>query len=617
MRKIAIVGADGSGKTVLMAVLGTRFELPDETGRMLSAKDQATFTAVKQAMGLIRNGLWPEATKKGTTSVLRWDLCHMQNNRLQRDAELEVLDCANELYQLACETHSEAETASYREEIKLLRNHLTAADTVFLLINLKEIINGNETNPRTLEMLWVTKGILDFLAESKCIERVTLVFTQVSSYRETLAACGGEISAYMKYLPHLYPHYPELPVLAVSSVNEVIVGDDACEVPAPNFTSTGLDDLLEAIDVAAHNMKEEKNLDEDEEEEDKIEDEIEDEVEDDDNNEEDNEEEDEEEKAVNNEDDVEAFERYYIVARQGDANAQYELGDCYLEGRGVKQNEVLAFKWFHQAANQGQVDAQNMLGRCYVEGWGVEADETKAIECYRKATDQGLAAALYNLGVCYYDGLGVKKDETLAFKWFCKAAKQGYAEAQNRLGLCYLNGRGVEKDESLAFKWFRKAAKQGDADAQNMLGRCYEEGWGVEVDETKAVEWYREAADQGLAVAQSNLGNCYLYGRGVEENKTTATYWLELAADQGYENAKATLREQRESTRMTWRTNIGSIGIVIIIDALSSHLLRNCFLSLCPNKSLALAFYSCMLGACVYITIENVYRVLRWIFRKE
>ena len=563
MRKIAIVGADGSGKTMLMAVLGTQLEVPDKTGRMLSAKDQATFTTVKQTMGLIRNGHWPEATKKDTSSVLRWDLCHMQNNRLQRDAELEVLDYASELYQLACETHLKAEAPRYREEIELLRNHLTAADKVFLLINLKEIINSNETNPRTLEMLWVTKGILDFLAESRHIGRVTLVFTQVSSYRETLTACGGERSAYVKYLPHLYPHYPELPVLAVSSVNEVIVGDDGCEVPAPNFTSTGLDDFLEAIDVAVHNMKEEKNLDEEEEEE------------------EEEDEDEDEEKVVNNEDDVEAFERYYIVARQGDANAQYELGGCYLDGLGVEQDESLAFKWFREAADQGHAAAQNMLGRCYKAGWGVETDTPTAVEWYRKAADQGLAAAQYNLGNCYLDGLG------------------------------------VEKDESLAFKWFRKAAKQGDADAQNMLGRCYKEGWGVEPDETKAVMWYREAADQGLAVAQYNLGNCYLYGWGVEENKTTATYWLELAANQGDEDAKARLHAQRESTSLTWRTNIGSIGIVIIIDAVSSHLVRNCFLSLCPNKSLALGFYSCLLGACVYITIENVYRVLRWICRKE
>ncbi|MDD4060928.1 MAG: SEL1-like repeat protein, partial [Kiritimatiellae bacterium] len=38
------------------------------------------------------------------------------------------------------------------------------------------------------------------------------------------------------------------------------------------------------------------------------------------------------------------------AAKQGDPEAQYNLGRCYKEGRGFAKNEAVAVNWFRKAA---------------------------------------------------------------------------------------------------------------------------------------------------------------------------------------------------------------------------------------------------------------------------
>jgi TPR repeat protein len=50
------------------------------------------------------------------------------------------------------------------------------------------------------------------------------------------------------------------------------------------------------------------------------------------------------------------------LAEQGNAAAQYSLGNMYDSGRGTPQNYAEALKWYHKAAEQGYAKAQNNLG---------------------------------------------------------------------------------------------------------------------------------------------------------------------------------------------------------------------------------------------------------------
>ncbi|WP_315985027.1 tetratricopeptide repeat protein [Pseudomonas arsenicoxydans] len=192
-------------------------------------------------------------------------------------------------------------------------------------------------------------------------------------------------------------------------------------------------------------------------------------------------------------------------AEQGDAGAQYLLGNCYEEGVGVTQDYPQAVAWYRKAAEQGNAKAQSNLGASYEHGYGVTQDYQQAVAWYRKAAEQGEAAAQSNLGLSYASGHGVAQDYPQALAWYRKAAEQGYAVAQYNLGVSYAQGLGVAQDDKQALAWSRKAAEQGYASAQYNLGVSYAQGLGVAQDDKQALAWYRKAAAQGYASAQTNI----------------------------------------------------------------------------------------------------------------
>ena len=225
----------------------------------------------------------------------------------------------------------------------------------------------------------------------------------------------------------------------------------------------------------------------------------------------------------------EVFNQMKRAAAMGDAEAQFRLGERYLEGVGVAQDYKEAVRWFRKAADQRNAFGQFGLGWMSENGYGVTKDPKAAVEWYRKAADQGFAQAQNNLGGMYRTGEGVAKDLKAAVAWYRKAADQGNANAQNNLGVIFKDGEGAAKDLKAAVAWYRKAADQGLAQAQNNLGGMYRTGEGVAKDLKAAVAWYRKAADQGFAEAQNNLGMMYLNGIGVSKNMVFAYKWLLLA----------------------------------------------------------------------------------------
>jgi len=224
---------------------------------------------------------------------------------------------------------------------------------------------------------------------------------------------------------------------------------------------------------------------------------------------------------------------YQKAAEKGNSWAQVELGQCYLEGRGVNKSEEEAFKLFKKAAEQGDVYAQGRLGLCYEEGEGVSQDYKEAVRWYTKAAEQGDEFAQTKLGLSYEEGRGVAQNYKEAVKWYTKAAEQGDTFAQANLGRCYANGAGVAKDDKEAVKWYTKAAEQEDAYGQGLLGHCYLYGKGVVKDEKKAFEWFIRSAEQGNSTGQYLVGKCYLSGTGVAKDEKKAFEWYAKSAEQG------------------------------------------------------------------------------------
>jgi tetratricopeptide (TPR) repeat protein len=101
-----------------------------------------------------------------------------------------------------------------------------------------------------------------------------------------------------------------------------------------------------------------------------------------------------------------------VKAEQGEASAQYMLGNYYYKKPGMATNWPEAFNWFGEAAGRGHPGAQLKLGLCYLRGEGTAQNYEASIPWFRKV------AAPNNREVrCYFDldyGEGFNAERTLA-----------------------------------------------------------------------------------------------------------------------------------------------------------------------------------------------------------
>jgi len=196
-----------------------------------------------------------------------------------------------------------------------------------------------------------------------------------------------------------------------------------------------------------------------------------------------------------------------------------------------------AFTEWKAAADAGQAEAQFDLGVLYAQGKGVQRDLTMAERWYRKAAEQGNAEAEFALGQMYSRGWGVPRDEADALRWFQMASSPDADGPSTDWSV--IDGYGVQQDQKQAAYWYELAAQKGHAEAQFNLGRLYATGKGVPHDEEQAVRWVRAAASQGYAPAQADLGKRYASGLGIGQDTRRAYFWMTLAYLHGEKNEKA------------------------------------------------------------------------------
>jgi len=301
------------------------------------------------------------------------------------------------------------------------------------------------------------------------------------------------------------------------------------------------------------------------------------------------------EEIAEHEDKVNSFKEiindFQEAAEQGDAQAQYKVGDSFLELGLLNKSDhnpdeyKQAYLWLIKAAEQGIAEAQVKVGDFYSSfhiDLGIKKDSNKAAYWYAKAAESGFhlgvgqksqlikhiirnedeedANVQFKLGNLWLFDCLLEKEYTFTLSWqieeinysnaishFKLAAENGHAGAQNILGQCYFHGISRNnQNRELAFQWYNKAAEQGHAEAQYNLAKCYQEADGVEEDALKAYEWFIKAAEQGQADAQFSLGEYYstlITEMGVEKDDKKAEYWWKKAAEQGHDEAKFWLEE--------------------------------------------------------------------------
>jgi len=95
----------------------------------------------------------------------------------------------------------------------------------------------------------------------------------------------------------------------------------------------------------------------------------------------------------------------------------------------AKQVAVPSLGELQQAAEQGNAFAQYELGQLYANGLGVPKNHRKAMDYWRQSAMQGYPPAQYGLGWMYFHGNGVMTDFKEGCRWMRAAGEQGVQEA--------------------------------------------------------------------------------------------------------------------------------------------------------------------------------------------
>ncbi|HLK65628.1 MAG TPA: tetratricopeptide repeat protein [Bryobacteraceae bacterium] len=152
--------------------------------------------------------------------------------------------------------------------------------------------------------------------------------------------------------------------------------------------------------------------------------------------------------------------RWFEMAGQPDSDGP-ATDWSLLDGYGMQQDQKQAAYWYELAAQKGHAEAQFNLGRLYAEGkGGIPHDEEQAVRWVRAAASQGYPPALARLGIRYANGMGIAQDSKRAYFW---------------LTLAYLHGdKSVEKLRSAqAAKLSAEEVSASDQAAQNWKPRTF------------------------------------------------------------------------------------------------------------------------------------------------
>ena len=240
-----------------------------------------------------------------------------------------------------------------------------------------------------------------------------------------------------------------------------------------------------------------------------------------------------------------AFKIWRPLAEDGDARAQFWVGELYIEGKGVAKNLAHARKWIEAAAQQGYTKTEHRMGEIYRFGIGVTANADTSYDWYLRAVkkkyapadlgiselvlfhfaqtektlqlaheilqypaEKGLARAQYLYALLFYTGKGGANDPALARDWFTKAAEQEHAKSQISLAELMRLGHGGPVDYDGSAKWLLGAVASGDFDAWAHMGQlCPELKPQKQYDHMFAKLWFLSGAKNGSKLAQSIVDN--------------------------------------------------------------------------------------------------------------
>ncbi len=158
-----------------------------------------------------------------------------------------------------------------------------------------------------------------------------------------------------------------------------------------------------------------------------------------------------------------AIKEWRKPALDGDADAQFNMGQAHKFGRGVPMDLNIAADWFRQAAEKGHLQAADNYGLILFQN-GQRKD---ALPWLESSAARGEPRAQYIMGTAYFNGELVSKDWVRAYALMTRASSSGLPQASQNLAAMDRYLTPNQRQEGIALAG--KLQQQADRERQQQL----------------------------------------------------------------------------------------------------------------------------------------------------
>lgn len=124
-----------------------------------------------------------------------------------------------------------------------------------------------------------------------------------------------------------------------------------------------------------------------------------------------------------------AVKQWRDPALKGDPDAQFNMGQAYKMGRGVKVDLNVALDWYRKAAAQGHLQAADSYGHLL----HYQNKIPESLPYLEASAERGDPRAQYLLGTELFNGVHIQKDWVRAYALMTRASSAGMAPASRSL----------------------------------------------------------------------------------------------------------------------------------------------------------------------------------------
>lgn len=245
-------------------------------------------------------------------------------------------------------------------------------------------------------------------------------------------------------------------------------------------------------------------------------------------------------------------ERFYdlLEADENDAEAQYQIGLCYLNGDGTDKDTQKAETYFRRASELGHAAAAEMLGKGSIADQSPNTEDVSLPELCLRA-EEGDADAQYAAAMQF-----LENNRSEAQRYLRMAAEQGHAMACYQLARTMLPdtldyGCAVHEEQPTyqeAVTLLKNAVDCSCAPAAELLARCYLYGLGVAHDREQAEKNFERAVrfstPEQAAEQMLQLALRYAEGEDIDKSLGKAFSWVRKAEQAGMTDARAQFNER-------------------------------------------------------------------------